>query len=131
MSFQPPNFNLICAIWSGPWLSKVLRNSAVPCNLALGRRVNSPQSGFNPVLSGSAQPTLLVPARTDIRDVSCGVPSDLVECPVGSGRWYVVNIVDDVGKGFSNEYRVVAMIKACQFVDGVEFAGLDWPIPIP
>jgi hypothetical protein len=39
--------------------------------------------------------------------------------------------VDDVGKGFGNEYRLIAMTKAYQYLDTTKFAGLFWPIPMP
>ena len=46
---------------------------------------------------------LRLPALTDIR------PADQIECPAGSGRLYSVRWVDDVHKGFVNEYRVAIL----------------------
>ena len=70
---------------------------------------------------------LLLPAGTDIRDstnYSFTVDkTDMVEVPAASGRIYVVEWVDDVGKGFPNEFRVAAIAKASGW-------GL-WPSPIP
>lgn len=57
---------------------------------------------------------LLLPVGTDVRgpqdtvsntDASTQVKGDYVECPSGSGRYYVVAFVDDIGKGFTNEHR--------------------------
>lgn len=76
---------------------------------------------------------LLLPALTDIRDAACASGyTDIVEVPDGSGRWYSVEYVDDVAKGFTNEYRVAVLSKA--FDDGYvsnHFPGLKWPSPIP
>ena len=46
--------------------------------------------------------------------------ADLVECPSGSGRYYNVTFVDDVAKGFANEYRRAVLIQAP-----------PWPTPTP
>ncbi len=132
MAFTLPDFNLTCNVYTGPWLSKVLRVSP-DCNLALARRV---QLGYLPsgVVFGFAMATmsLLLPAATDVRDMSTGVPDyDIVECPAGSGRWYGVLGVDDIGKGFANEHRIAYLQKLYQALDPVGLAGCVWPIPIP
>jgi hypothetical protein len=46
-----------------------------------------------------------VPAGTDLRGNLSTTQRDLVEVPAGSGRYYEVWVVDDVAKGFFNEYR--------------------------
>jgi hypothetical protein len=53
--------------------------------------------------------SLLLPKGTDIRGPQDSVAADNVEVPAFSGRWYRVVAVDDVGKGFSNEYRNAAI----------------------
>ena len=55
---------------------------------------------------------------------------DVVEVPSGSGRWYQVNLVDDVVKGFTNEYRIATIVKIGQNYGGTA-PGLFWPIPMP
>lgn len=131
MAFTAPTFNLLCDVYTGPWLTKVLRISGLPCNLAMGRRVQQLWAvGFN-APEGAAAPNLLVPALSDVRDQICGGDSDLVEVPAGSGRWYVVALVDDVGKGFDNEYRLCALQKIGQAMSPGNFPGLFWPTPIP
>lgn len=131
MSFSVPTFNLTCDIYTGPWVGKVLRHLSVPCNLAWGRRS---QNNFAPGL-GSVElggvSSLLLPAGTDIRDASCASGWDVVEVPEASGRFYAISAVDDVGKGFVNEYRIATMAKACQAFDAVLFPGVSWPTPIP
>jgi len=52
---------------------------------------------------------LLVPKLVDVRGPQDTVSADLVEVPAGSGRWYVVVAVDDIGKGFSNEHRTASI----------------------
>jgi hypothetical protein len=131
MAFTVPTFNLLCNVYTGPWVSKVLRIPDLPCNLAIGRRVQQEIQAFGPGAFGASSPCLLVPALTDIRDLSCVDVSDIIECPSGSGRWYGVTIVDDMAKGFSNEYRLVGLTKACNNNSDVEFAGVYWPVPIP
>ena len=131
MSFTLPTFNLVCDIYTGPRLTMVLRQSGVPCNLAIGRRMQLWSDGYQTNTSGGASPCLLVPAGTDVRDNGNASGYDVIDCPAGSGRYYAVISVDDMSKGFPTEYRLVAMAKAVRFNDPTEFAGLFWPTPIP
>lgn len=63
---------------------------------------------------------LLLPAMTDIRDVTAPAGPDVVEVPAGSGRVYDVLWVDEVGAGFSNEHRFAELLKRG-----------TWPVPFP
>jgi len=133
MSFVIPQFPLVCAIHTGgvPYPFGLLRSTS-PCNLAWGKRVAFFAADWGPgvpQVEGSTQ--LLLPAHTDIRDSSCTGDNDYVEVPSGSGRWYAVLAVDDVGKGFPNEHRVAVIAKAYQQMNPTLFAGLQWPTPIP
>lgn len=132
MPFTLPNFNLACDVYTGPWATKVYRVT-LSCNLAIGRRVQQVRvTDDNNESTYGAQASLLVPSLSDIRDGSCNLVNDFVEVPQGSGRWYVVMLVDDVGKGFANEYRMVTIGKIWQGVGGVgSYPGLFWPTPIP
>lgn len=129
--YNPPTFNLKCDIYTGPWLTKVLRASNVDCNLALGRRVQQQGNDYANLSYGPAAPNLLLPLGTDVRDGANASGQDIVECPAGTGRWYQVTAVDDVGKGFSNEYRLAALCKISAFLDPTKYSGLFWPTPIP
>lgn len=80
---------------------------------------------------GGLTPSLLVPALTDIRDNSCGTRADVVEVPADTRRWYNVSSVDDVGKGFPNEFRVATLAKGGWFGDWVTYGFTPWPAPIP
>jgi hypothetical protein len=131
MAYSVPTFNLSVGVYTGPWLTKVFR-AFVPCNLRMGRGslVILPTDGNGEAAYG-IQPNLLVPAGSDIRDGSCYLEPDLLEVPAGSGRWYVAMNVDDVGKGFENEFRLVTIGKIYQGAGGGTYTGLFWPFPIP
>jgi hypothetical protein len=135
MAFSVPVFPIFCDIYSGPWNSKALRLSAVPCNLAWSKRVNTGlQAGTTPSSSASQSfMTLLLPALTDIRDGAglVGAEGDIVEVIPGSGRWYGVICVDDLGKGFANEHRGAIIVKVYEKISPTQFPGLTWPFPIP
>lgn len=131
MSFVVPDFNLVCDVYTGPWLTKVLRISALRCNLAAGRRVQQLANDFWSTPVGAAVPTLLVPAGSDVRDDANSSGADIIEVPAGTGRWYQVTLVDDSGKGYPNEYRRVAIAKIADRVNPALYPGLHWPTPIP
>jgi len=135
MAFTIPVFPITCEIYTGPWLTKVLRLSGVDCNLAYGRRSQiSLASAIIPADGDCQIPmTLLLPALTDIRDqASTGAGlGDLVEVPSGTGRWYSVYNVDDIGKGFANEHRAAVLFKLVEYFDPTHLAGSQWPTPIP
>lgn len=119
MAFVVPEFPLFCAI-AELEPSTPPRLVGVACNLAWGRRVNNGLlAGPSDALAVGQFMTLLLPAHTDIRD-GYGGSNDVVEVPEGSGRWYTVFIVDDIGKGFDNEHRAAVIMKL-----------LPWPVPIP
>lgn len=116
MGFVVPTFAIACNVKTMivPNVPSVplppYRLTNQPCNLAWGRRVNVASSG------GTSAPgvpimcmTLLLPKQADVRGPQDAVSSDMVECPAGSGRWYYVIAVDDIGKGFQNEHRAAMM----------------------
>lgn len=120
--YNVPTFNLTCNIWRNAAFGGPPTYAAVPCNLAMGRRVRLPQVFLPPDPTDSFAPVmqLLLPARTDVQDSASAVDADIVEVPAGTGRYYVVNDVDDVGRGFANEYRLAGLLKMP-----------PWPAPIP
>lgn len=135
MAFAPPDFNLLCGIFAGPYDTRVLRLGSVPCNLAMGRRGVWGYHDPTNMGYGAATAQLLLPALTDIRDILAqGTPgsvADIVEVPEASGRWYTVDSVDDVGKGFGNEYRFAWLAKLSSNSGRPNTTGLYWPIPMP
>lgn len=122
-----PTFNLSANVWHGKTQADAPAGLGAPdlttdCNLQFGKKA----------ASGSGQEMwLLVPKLTDIRD-GMFFPFDtfdVVECPAGSGRWYTLYMVDDVAKGFPNEYRAGAMLKASwAFSANADWA---WATPYP
>lgn len=132
MAFVLPTFNVSVSIFTGvfPFVGPRL---VVMGNLALGKRVtiyNSAAFYGADGLAGSV-PKILLPAATDIRDAACSNLPDVVEIPSGSGRWYQVGLVDDIGKGFANEHRFAELAKLWQNSGGIACPGLFWPTPIP
>jgi hypothetical protein len=137
MAFTVPTFPILCNIYTGQaYPPGAPRGANVPCNLAYGRRVASPVQDQTLPSDGYPQGPLahlLVEKGTDIRDRFNNNPSpnaDIVECPAGTGRYYRVEIVDDIGRGFPNEHRFATMQK----MSGVnsEWVGWPaWPVPIP
>jgi hypothetical protein len=120
MPFVPPSFNLMCNVWHMPNTPPSPADFTVKCNLAWGKRV-APGESFSAVLR-----TLLLPLGTDVRPlvVTGSFPTaDAIECPAGTRRYYRIWDVDDIGKGFPNEHRVVLMVAIPDY-------GL-WPHPIP
>lgn len=132
MAFTVPEFPLAVDVYTGPWLTKVLRFGTVG-NLALGRRgIVFPDFEIPAANAWNGPHYLLLPPGTDVRDLNCNQPdNDIVEVPSGSGRWYGVALVDDVGKGFPNEHRYAMIFKISQRVHATLYAGLFWPTPIP
>lgn len=120
MAYSLPTFNLICDIYTTVvagyppvFATKVLRLAAVPCALVYGRRVNMGVSFTSGGVSAIPQQsmTLLLPALTDIRGFQDSLLCvDIVEVPSGSGRWYRVPWVDDIGKGYANEHRFALIL---------------------
>lgn len=121
MPYRLPTFNLLCNIGKGDVLfdfwpvGKYVgapRIADQPCALVFGRRVNAPQ--LDAYLDGSTPKylmSLLLPKLTDIRATqSADGFADAVEVPAGSGRWYGVGAVDDIGKGYANEHRSALLV---------------------
>lgn len=84
------------------------------------RACSRPGVAFNPLTGGSFPMEILAPRNTDIRDSQCPSGVDTIEAPAGSGRFYFTYYVDDVAKGFGNEYRFAILFKRG-----------TWPQPIP
>jgi len=116
MAFTLPTFNLPCGIYTN-YAVRVFR-LPVMVNLSPGRRIHVGQGLYSNYL--------LLPKLTDIRDGYSTTGNDAVEVPAGSGRWYFVEDVDDVAKGFANEYRWAAISKLVGL--GLPPA---WPTPYP
>lgn len=112
MAFRLPTFNLLCNI-SIPGVPGTQVPAVAPyrltnqaCQLTYGQRSQvASASGTGNQGTLVLCMNLLLPPLTDIRGPQDVVSFDSVEVPAGSGRWYYVFGVDDIGKGFSNEHR--------------------------
>ena len=129
MSFVLPSFPLVCGvIHSGAIIPGGPYDLTPVCNLTWGRRTQVGSVDLlqyqNPPASSMGTMTILFPPLTDVRDYACSGSFDSIECPLGSGRWYWVLFVDDIGKGFANEHRAALVTKAALLAP-------PWPIPIP
>lgn len=102
-----PTFNLACDLWRAPNAYPNVPDLSFSCQLYVASR------GLVDITPGSSalwQPPiyLRLPAFSDIR------PTDQIECPAGSGRLYNTRWVEDVHKGFPNEYRVGLLEQTAQ-----------------
>lgn len=133
MAFSLPNFNLTCGIYSVVPPNTLGHRLDSPCNLAMGRRITWPWGSAGPGIGMDGfVPSLLLPPLTDVRTNMCGGAADVIEVPAGSGRWYQVAGVDDVGKGFPNEHRLANLVQiSAAFADWVPYGIPFWPTPIP
>lgn len=146
MAYVVPTFPLTCRIWhNGADVQSDPPDLSPACNLVSSR----PDADPKPVCPATTLAllkaqhqslvrfrTLLLPKLTDVRGsgVSAGAFGDLIECPAGSGRFYVTTDVDDTGKGFSNEHRWAYILPMVGYVrDAFDFWGNtpDWPYPTP
>ncbi len=126
--FRLPVFNLLCNI-SEPFIAgepippvPPFRLTNQECALVYGRRVNVMSTGGTEIPGVPIQAmNLLLPKQTDVRGPQDTISFDCVEVPAGTGRWYQVCMVDDIGKGYANEHRT-----ACLFA-----IAFDWGAPYP
>ena len=131
MPFILPTFVLPVNIWRVGGIGGTYAAPDVQTfgNLSPGKRTMlqiNPASGD----AGKIPMELLLPPLTDIRAAWNSLNADLVEVPAGSTRFYNVQFVDDIGKGFANEHRF-AMLYQLEGTPGVEPFGQPWPVPMP
>jgi len=78
---------------------------------------------------------LLSPKLTDIRGhIGNAWDGDVVEVPAASGRFYFVAWVEDVAKGFANEYRLANLLQPSSLIitlTGHPWSIFLWPVPTP
>ncbi len=131
MSFSTPTFNLLCNIWHGRNPSTALPPVGLP-DLSVSCQLRMLKTAFHAVSPSPATLAsvlrlmmLCLPPGTDVRPyVGIGhttpvLSCDIIEVPAASGRYYFTLQVDDVAKGFANEYRCAVLYP------------LNSPIPIP
>jgi len=137
MGFRPPVFNLTCSIYRyNSWLiTHVPDFTDVPCQW---RGVGKPSAlTNNDFMTGNSLFTeILLPIGTDVRGswedsshqhdyitINTRVPPPALPAPpaiAGPPLPFKVWDVYDIGRGFTNEYRIAVCIRE-----------LPWPNPIP
>jgi len=124
VAFDPPTFNLLCNVWhqvpDPPALPAGAPNIAnLPCNLRILKTADV-------ITTQGSQPTafIAVPKGTDLRVLvgwrslrAPGGTTPIIECPAGTGRIYQIFAIDDVAKGFPNEYRF-ALVTQVECIGG-------------
>jgi hypothetical protein len=123
MAFVLPTFNILVDIYGAglPPPAGPPRATAVPAQL---RAPAANNIVIVSVASANSAMVLLIAPLTDIRD-GFNAPinsSDWIEAPAGTGRFYRVVFVDDIGKGFPNEHRFAILQKVL---------AVPWPTRIP
>jgi len=124
MAFQPPTFNLTADIYSdGDYPSNPPRVVGADCQWRTIAKMHS--SSFQVVgYPLRVQTEILFPIGTDVRfnvDSLGTIFQDTIDLQVPGGSLpFFVEFVYDVGKGFSNEYRVALVIPR-----------FPWPQPQP
>jgi hypothetical protein len=122
MAYILPNFNLLCGVYTnkeppsivpfpGTFDATLVRITNQECALVFGRRVcqySTSNAAYN-IFPFVYLMSLLTPPLTDLRGWESTQGNDFVEVPQGSGRFYIVNTVDDIGKGYPNEHRTAAL----------------------
>ena len=134
--YRLPNFNLPVNLWRAGTNVLATPDVTFSANLSPGKRIQMDAGGtvFAACLVPETQ--LLCPAGTDIRFPVAGTgDGDVVEVPANSSRYYFVVNVEDVAKGFANEYRLAWLLKYTTLA-GAYFThpggGMtSWPFPTP
>jgi hypothetical protein len=132
MSYRLPTFNLTVNLWRNPNTVNLAPDRTFLANLSHGSR----RLLVGGLVAGVAFPThiylMLCPKLTDVYGVDNGAALDLIECPAGSGVYYIVSSVGDTAKGFLNEHRVAVLLMATS--DYLAATGNPWnapPVPVP
>jgi len=135
MAFRVPNFNLNANVWRATHHVSAPPDVVCMCNLTPGKRVM--QSN---VFDLGVPMEVLLTAHQDVRPEQefnpASTDGDCMEIPAGSGRYYWIVGVDDVAKGFSNEYRLAMALLLTTYVRSSVFSNNPWncpalPLPLP
>jgi hypothetical protein len=134
--YRVPVMNLTCNIWLAyDWALTNLPPSRPPdsvsiCQLSLGDRIRGGTAGSEGVFAV----WLALPPGWNINDGQAYEQTwgDTVECPAGTGRYYVCIGQDDVGLGFANSYRSALLAKVDAFFTGSTYRAVSpWPTLTP
>jgi hypothetical protein len=120
MPYRVPTFNVLVNIWRATTPLTSPPDVTSLGNLAWGRSVSASTGIPEDLDPDTLVAKLLLPSSTDVRDSYSPPGADIVEVPAGTLRYYVVKQVDDVGRGFPNQFRFAIITKLA-----------PWPGPIP
>jgi hypothetical protein len=133
MGFPSPTFNVLCNVWRwAAWTASYPPTVPVPSLTMMGNLAQGEKVVAN---AGALLQFLSVAKLSDIRDgfkeqlVTNNYRGDVVEVPAGSGRYYVCVWVDDIAKGFANEYRRASLYPQSAISYAVSTPA--WPVPYP
>jgi len=126
-TFVTPSFNLLGAIWKSPDLPEDGPGSSVdvPMQLYLGSRGQARDEEEFGVFQST---TIYV--RMPITQVAPWVTAWLIECPQGSGRYYLPTFKERMHQGFVNEYLVMVVVQ-CDAERNWIGRDVDMTFPIP
>lgn len=128
MAFRTPTLPLTALVWRAPAGNPndyTAPDLTLAANLAVGRRTGP--DTFDVI--GTQQ--IMVSKRADVRATWNGVNGDVIECPAGTKRFYLVEDVIDVGRGFLNEYRLIVTFYAFNGVTFTVQGLMPAPVPFP
>jgi len=112
MAFTLPTFNLLCNVWHNGGVVPPVGAPDIAgqeCQLAWDRAADNPVAIAVPI---RVPMKVRFPILTDVRGPLSASGQDVLEVPAASGRYYAVMYVDDVAKGFSNEFRQTLCFQA-------------------
>jgi len=137
VGFSVPTFNLVVNLWRQPRTINLVPDRTFMANLAASRIVQA-YAAIDVFFTNVPAPFagLLCPKLTDIAGmwVAALAGEDCVEVPAGSGRFYMVLTVEDVAKGFPNEYRhalICQLNSETILISGNPWGAPSWPVPTP
>lgn len=123
MAFSPPTFNLLCDVYTfGTYPIGPPRLAGISCQWRGIGKMTAVQS-LNQIAFFSVLTEILLPIGTDVRgdfETPINNPDTIVLSPGSLDLPFQTADVTDVGKGFTNEYRVAFVYKLA-----------PWPVPIP
>lgn len=134
MPYVLPTFNLAVSIWRTGWVAS---NYATPDvstmgNLSPGKVVSMNRGASLNTAVAAFVMELRLPKLTDIRAAyQANNTEDLVEVPAGSKRFYEVQYVDDIGKGFTNEHRLAVILFTGGTQTFADIGAVAVPVPLP
>jgi hypothetical protein len=117
-----PTFPLIANIWHTGSILTGPPDVIVQAQLHVGVQ-HRQIAGLSAPDQGLITRFIYLPKATDVRPIWAG-GADIIECPAGSSHFYLVDDVDDVAKGFLNEFRV-----ACVVATILTPGRTPWPVP--